>query len=142
MIGMNVAGNPPPLPLTDEAMKLAAALLQIAVDPVLTRERLEQLNQATQAYRAAIEEHASVAARAAEVTAAQEALATRERAVAEREDGLIQEQTRLRVASDANASRQQALDARAQVLDRRQGEIEAKEKSLADRLAAYRQALA
>jgi len=50
---------PPPVTLTDEAMKLAAALLQIASDAAGTKARMDELSAATAALRAAIDEHAA-----------------------------------------------------------------------------------
>ena len=74
----------PPVTLTDEAMKLAAALLQIAADPTGTKSRLDELTTATAALRAAIDEHAGVVAQANEIAAKENALAAAEQDVAAR----------------------------------------------------------
>ena len=61
---ISLAPNLPPVTLTDEAMKLAATLLQIAVDPVAVTNRLDELNTATAALRSAIDGHAGAVAQA------------------------------------------------------------------------------
>ena len=66
---ITMAPNLPPVTLTDEAMKLAATLLQIAADPSGTQARLAELSAATAALRAAIDEHAGVVAQANEIAA-------------------------------------------------------------------------
>jgi hypothetical protein len=139
---ISMAPTLPPVTLTDEAMKLCAALLAIAADPAGTKSRLDELTAATAAYRSAIEEHAAVSATAAQVTAQQETVTARERAVADREQGLAKAQTAVDVAGSGNVARAQALNNRTFELDQREAELAAREKNLADRLAAYRQALA
>src|SRR5258705_9041066 len=106
MIGMIF--SPPPV-AHDAATQLAQVYLAAAVDPVATKARLDELNQATQAYRSAIDEHAAVAARAAEITAKENALAAREQAVTEREQAVSNAQTALNVASSANVARTKTL---------------------------------
>ena len=56
---ISMAPNLPPVTLTDEAMKLAAALLQIAADPTGTKSRLDELSTATAALRTEIDGHAA-----------------------------------------------------------------------------------
>ena len=139
MIAMNF--SPPPV-AHDAATQLAQVYLAAAVDPVATKARLEELNEATQAYRVAIDEYASVAAKAAEVTAAQDAVTVRELSATAREQALASSQTALDVASAAVMERERGLASRSADLDQRETGLAAREKSLADRLEAYRRALA
>ena len=141
MIGMNTPSLPP-VTLTDEAMKLCAALLQIAADPTGAQARLTELDTATKAYRAVIDEHAAAKVAADAAAAGLADLQEREQNLASREDSLLKASTQLSVANHANASREDSLNAREQTLDRRQAEIDARAKALEDKLAAYRQALA
>jgi hypothetical protein len=139
---ISLAPNLPPVTLTDEAMKLCAALLQIASDPTGTKSRLDELTAATATLRAAIDEHAGVVTQAAEVAAAQETVAARETAVAEREGALVSERTRLDVASGALASRDAAVTAKEAAADRRQSDLDSREQALVARIEQYRAALA
>ena len=111
MIGMN-SPNLPPVTLTDEAMKLAAALLQIASDPGGTRERLDQLTAATATLRSAIDEHAGVVAQAAEVAARETAVATKEQDAVAREQAVANAATAVDVSAAANVARSKSLDDR------------------------------
>ena len=81
---ISLAPNLPPVTLTDEAMKLAATLLQVASDPGGTQARLAELAAATAALRAAIDGHAGVVAQANEIAAKENALAAAEQDVAAR----------------------------------------------------------
>jgi hypothetical protein len=139
---ISMAPNLPPVTLTDEAMKLAATLLQIAADPSGTQARLAELSAQMAAIRSAIDEHAAAKTQAETAAAALADVEQRARDVASREDSLLKATTQLSVANHANASREDGLNIRSQELDRRAAEIEARAKALEDRLAAYRQALA
>jgi chromosome segregation ATPase len=132
----------PPVTLTDEAMKLAATLLQICADPIASKSRLDELSAQIAAVRSAIDEHAAAKTQAETAAAALADVEQRSRDVASREDSLLKATTQLSVANHANASREDSLNLREQSLDRRQAEIEARAKALDDRLASYRQALA
>ena len=138
---ISMAPNLPPVTLTDEAMKLAAALLQIAADPAGTKSRLDELSAATATLRTAIDEHAGVVAQAAEVAAKEDALATREQNAIVREQAVANAQTALDVASSANVARSKSLDDREAELTRQIAEHEAKVKANEDRIASVRASL-
>ena len=142
MLGMNAALNPPPVPLSDEAMKLAAVLLAVAADPAGTKSRLDELNAATTTLRAEIDGHAAAKKSADDAAAALADLQERERNLAAREDALIRDSARLQAASAAIQDRDQTVKDREAASDRRAAEIEARAKALDDRLEAYRKALA
>ena len=107
---ISMAPNLPPVTLTDEAMKLAATLLQVASDPGGTQARLAELATATQTYRDAIAGHASAKVAADAAAAGLADLQQREQDLANRSEALAAAQTQLQVASSANAARTQALD--------------------------------
>jgi hypothetical protein len=67
---ISMAPNLPPVTLTDEAMKLAATLLQIAADPSGTQARLAELSAQMAAIRSAIDEHAAAKTQAETAAAA------------------------------------------------------------------------
>jgi hypothetical protein len=131
----------PPAALTDDSMRLAAALLQLCADPEAAKSRLDELNTATTTLRAAIDEHAAAKTQVETATAGLADLQQREQNLADRENGLIAAQTKLNVSSAAIEARDQTK-LRESASDRRAAEIEARAKALDDRLAAYRQALA
>ena len=139
---MNSPSMPPPVPLSDEAMKLAAVLLAVAADPAGTKSRLDELNAATTTLRAEIDAHAQMKAQAETATAALADTQQRAQELAAREDALIRDSARLQAASAAIQDRDQTVKDRESASDRRVAEIEARAKALDDRLAAYRQALA
>jgi hypothetical protein len=139
---ISMAPNLPPATLTDEAMKLAAALLQLAVEPSGTKARLDEFNAATAAYRSVIDEHAAAKVAADAAAAGLADLQAREQNLADRENGLIAAQTRLTVSAAAIAERDQAVKDREAASDKRTADLDARAKALDDRLAAYRQALA
>jgi len=141
---MNLNLNPPlpPSALTDDAMRLAAALLQIAADPGGTKKRLSDLNAATAALRDAIAQHDDAKTQADAAAAGLADIQQREQNLADRENALIAQQTRLNVASGAIADRDEQLKLRETAFDKRQVELAAKEQALADRLEKYRKALA
>lgn len=141
MISMN-APNLPPTALADDALKLCAAILAVASDPSATAARLAELNEATAAYRSVIDEHASAKVAADAAAAGLADLQQREQNLADRENALIAQQTRLNVSAGAISDRDEQLKLREAVSDKRAAEIEARAKALDDRLAAYRQALA
>jgi uncharacterized protein (DUF3084 family) len=141
MITMN-APSLPPAPLTDDALKLAAALLQIAADRKGTKGRLDELNKATTALRAAIAEHDAAQKQAEDAAGALADVEQRARDLASREDALIASQTRLNVSAGALASRDEAVKAKEVASDKREMELAARSKALEDKLAAYRAALA
>ena len=131
----------PPAPLTDDAMKLCAALLQIASDPSAMKTRLDELSAATQGLRDAIAQHDAAAKTAQDAVAALADVEQRSREVASREAALTASQTQLSVASGANVSRQQVLNERSAELDQRESEVAAKERALAAKVESYRAAL-
>jgi hypothetical protein len=139
---ISMAPNLPPVTLTDEAMKLAAALLQIAADPTGTKNRLDELSTATAALRTEIDGHAAAKKSADDAAAALADVEQRARDLASREDALIASQTRLNVASGAIADRDEAVKLKEAAYDKRAADLDAKEKALADKLEKYRQALA
>ena len=141
MIGMNTPALPP-VTLTDEAMKLAAALLQIAADPIATKSRLDELSAQIAAVRSSIAEHEAAKTQAETAAAALADVEQRARDLASREDALIREQSRLSAAAAAVADRDQALKLREAVSDKRQAELDAREQALASKVEAYRAALA
>ena len=138
---ISMAPNLPPVTLTDEAMKLCAALLQIAADPGGTKARLDELNAATAAYRSVIDEHAAAKVAADAAAAGLADLQQRQQNLADREAALTASQTQLQVASGANVSRQQVLNERSAELDQRESEVAAKERALAAKVESYRAAL-
>ena len=139
---ISMAPSLPPVTLTDEAMKLCAALLAIAADPSGTKARLDELDAATAAYRSVIDEHAAAKV-AADAAAAELAdLQQREQNLADREAALTASQTELPGGERCECGQRPALKEREAESDRRSAEIDAKAKALDDRLAAYRQALA
>jgi septal ring factor EnvC (AmiA/AmiB activator) len=97
MLSMNV--NPPPVALSDEALKLCTTILALAADPKGTKTRLTELNNATQELRDAIAQHDAAAAKVAEVEARETAVAAREADLQSREDSLLRTNTQLSVAS-------------------------------------------
>ena len=139
MIGMNF--NPPPIE-HDNALRLALIYLNAAADPAGSKARLEELAAQTQALRTAIAEHEAAKKQSEAAAAALAGLEQRATELADRENGLIKAQTQLQVASNALASRDEAITLKEQASDRRAAEIDARAKALDDRLAAYRQALA
>jgi hypothetical protein len=139
---ISLATSLQPVELTDSAMRLASALLQIASDPAGTTSRLAELAAATQTLRDAIALNEATAAKAADVEAQQAAVTAREQELASREDSLLRATTQLSVASHANSSRDDALNTREATLDRREADVATKEQALAARLEQYRAALA
>jgi hypothetical protein len=139
MIALNFA--PPPV-AHDAATQLAQVYLAAAVDPVATQARLQQLNEATQAYRDAIAQHEAAAAKATEIEARESAVAAKERDVASREAALTASQTQLQVASAAIADRDAAVRAKEAESDRREAEIAKRVAELDRRVESYRAALA
>ena len=139
---ISMAPTLPPVTLTDEAMKLCAALLAIAADPSGTKARLDELNAATAAYRSVIDEHAAAKVAADAAAAGLADLQQREQNLADREAALTASQTQLQVASAAIADRDAAVKDREAESDKRAVEIEARAAQLEAKLASYRQALA
>jgi hypothetical protein len=139
---ISMAPSLPPVTLTDEAMKLAAALLQIAVDPSGTKARLDELNAATAAYRSVIDEHAAAKVAADAAAAGLADLQQREQNLADREAALSASQTQLQVASAAISDRDAAVKAKEAESDRREADITARQTALEQRIAGYRSALA
>ena len=139
---MNLTPALPPVTLTDEAMKLAAALLQIASDPAGTKSRLDELTAATTAVRSAIVEQAGVVAQAAQVTAREAEAATREQNVLAREQAVANAATAVDVSASANVARSKSLDDREAELTKREQEFAAKVKAHEDRIASVRASLA
>ena len=92
MFGMNAALNPPPVALTDEAMKLCATILAVASDPAGTKSRLDELNAATTTLRAEIDGHAAAKKSADDAShagaAREDSLNAREQALDRRENGI------------------------------------------------------
>jgi hypothetical protein len=132
----------PPAPLTDEALKLCAALLAIAADPGGTKARLDELNAATAAYRSVIDEHAAAKVAADAAAAGLADLQQREQNLADREAALAASQTQLQVASAAVADRDAVVKAKEAESGRREAEITARQTALEQRIAGYRSALA
>jgi chromosome segregation ATPase len=139
---MNLTPPLPPATLTDDAMKLAASLLQICADPLAAKSRLDELSEATVALRSAIDEHAAAKTQAETATAALADVERRARDVAAQADALASERTRLDVASSANAARAQSLDDREAELNKREQEHQARVKANEDRIASVRASLA
>ena len=106
---MNLTPSLPPVTLTDDALRLAAALLQLCADPAGTKAWLDELNTATTTLRSAIDAHAQMKTQAETATAALADVERRAKELAAREDALIASQTRLNVASGALARRDEAL---------------------------------
>ncbi len=138
---LTMAPNLPPAQLSDEAMKLCAALLQIAVDPVAVTNRLNELNTATAALRAAIDEHAGVVAQANEIAAKENALAAAEQDVTARSQAVANAATAVDVSAAANVARSKSLDDREAEIAKREADITARQASLEARIQGYRQAL-
>lgn len=138
MITMN-----PPLPPVehDNALRLALIYLNVASDPAAAKARLDELAAQTQALRDAIAQNQAVAAQAAEVETAQQAVTAAAAAIADREAAAAAERTRLDVAAGAVAEREAAAKAKQDELDAREAAVAGKERALADRLEKYRQAL-
>ena len=139
---ITLAPTLPPAPLSDDALKLCASLLQICADPVASKSRLDELSAATAALRTAIDEHAAAKKSADDAAAALAGVQAQAATVAEREAALVSAHTRLDVASGAIAERDAAVKAKEEASDKRAAEIDARAKALEDKLAAYRQALA
>jgi hypothetical protein len=139
---ISLATSLQPVELTDSAMRLASALLQIASDPAGTTSRLAELAAATQTLRDAIALNEATAAKAADVEAQQAAVNAKAADVQSREDSLLRASTALSVASHANSAREDSLNARAADLDARDAAVAKKEQALAARLEQYRTALA
>src|SRR5262245_36424548 len=93
----------PPATLTDDALKLCAALLQIAADPKAAKARLDQLAAQMPELRDAAAEHDDAKTQAEAAATALAGLEQREQSLADRENALIAQQTRLKVASGAIA---------------------------------------
>ena len=132
----------PPVTLTDEAMKLAAALLQIAANPQAAEARLAELGTQTQGLRDAIAQHEAASAKAADVATRETAAAAREQNVSAREESLIKAQTQLNVASGALASRDEALNSREATHALREADLAKRVAELDRRVESYRAALA
>jgi hypothetical protein len=141
MITMN-APSLPPATLTDDALKLAAALLQIAADRKGTKSRLAELNETTAAVRAAIAEHDAAKKQAEDATAALTNAEQLARDLAVKEDALVSEQTRLNVASSALAERERKLGEAEKALAQREQEHQVRVKANEARIAAVKSALA
>ena len=139
---MNLTPPLPPVTLTDEAMKLAAALLQICADPLACKSRLDELAAQTQGLRDAITRHDAAAAKAGEVATAQEAVSARKRDVAAREESLLKASTQLNVASGALASRDEALKSKEAAHAQREADLAKRVDELDRRVESYRAALA
>ena len=97
MIGLN-APNLPPVTLTDEAMKLCATIMAIAADPNAAQARLTEIDTATKAYRATIDEHAAAKKSADDAAAALADVEQRSRDLAAREESLLKATTQLSVS--------------------------------------------
>ena len=83
-------GTKPPVTLTDEAMKLAAALLQIAADPQAAKSAAGRTGWTDPAnLRAAITQHAAAKKQAEAATTALADVERRARDLASREESLI-----------------------------------------------------
>ena len=75
---MAAAGSPPS-PNVD-TVAAAFALISLVTNPAAAQTRLTELNEASKAYRALIDEHDGVLAKAREIAAKEAALAAREQA--------------------------------------------------------------
>jgi hypothetical protein len=139
---ISMAPTLPPVTLTDEAMKLCAALLAIAADPAGTKSRLDELTAATAVLRSAIDEHAGVIAQANEIAAKENALAAAEQDVAARSQAVANAATAVDVSAAANVARSKGLDDREAELAKREQEHAAKVKANEDRIASVRASLA
>ena len=139
MIAMNF--SPPPV-AHDAATQLAQVYLAAAVDPVATRTRLDELNAATQAYRAAVEEHVAAKKQAEDAASAAAEVERRAGELDQRAAALANERTQLDVASSANAARAKTLDDREAEVTRLEQEFAAKVKGHEDRIASVRASLA
>jgi hypothetical protein len=138
---LTMAPTLPPVTLTDEAMKLCAALLQIAADPGGTQVRLAELSAATATLRTAIDEHAGVVAQANEVAARETAVAAKEQDAIAREQAVANAATAVDVSAAANVARSKSLDDREAELAKREQEHAAKVKANEDRIAQVRASL-
>ena len=139
---MNLTPSLPPVTLTDDALRLAAALLQLCADPAGTKAWLDELNTATTTLRSAIDAHAQMKTQAETATAALADVERRAKELAAREDALIASQTRLNVASGALARRDEALRSKEAAHAQREADLAKRIAELDRRVESYRAAFA
>ena len=132
---------PPALPSAD-AIEATFGLIALIADPTAAQKRLTEIDRAAKAYRAATDEHASVAGKAAEVAKAQDALVVREKAAATLEADLANRQTALAVAANALAERERKLSDAEKALAQHEREHAARVKANEEKIAAVRASLA